>query len=68
MESTYNHKTKQTLDISSTTKITSRKERQKLISEMAYYLAEEREFKGEYQLDDWLKAEAKINHIYGPVN
>jgi len=40
--------------------------RHKMIAEAAYFIAEQREFKGEYQLNDWLEAEAKIIHAYGP--
>lgn len=39
--------------------------RKRLIAEEAYRLAEQREFKGDYQLRDWLESEAKIDHIYG---
>jgi hypothetical protein len=39
--------------------------RKKLIAEIAYQLAEQRGFKGDCQLHDWLEAEAKIDHIYG---
>lgn len=39
--------------------------RMRLIAEAAYQLAEQRGFKGDCQLHDWLEAEAKINHIYG---
>ena len=44
---------------------TSPEEMKKMISEAAYYLAEQREFHGRYQLHDWLEAETKIHHIYG---
>lgn len=40
-------------------------ERNKMIAEAAFYLAEQREFGGGCQLHDWLEAEAKINRIYG---
>jgi len=36
-----------------------------MISEAAYYLAEQRGFEDGYQLHDWLEAKAKIHHIYG---
>jgi hypothetical protein len=36
-----------------------------MISEKAYQLAEQRGFKGDCQLHDWLEAEAKIDRIYG---
>ncbi len=44
----------------------SPEERKQMISETAYYLAEQRGFTGNCQLHDWLEAEEKINHIYGP--
>ena len=46
---------------------TTPEERQQMISETAYYLAEQRNFEGECQLHDWLEAEAKINHTHGPA-
>ena len=39
--------------------------RKKLISEKAYLHAEQRGFKGDYQLFDWLEAEGKVDRIYG---
>jgi hypothetical protein len=39
--------------------------RKRLITEAAHQLAEQRGFKGNCQLHDWLEAEAKIDHIYG---
>jgi len=35
------------------------------ISKAAYFLSEQRCFKGDCQLHDWLEAEAKIHRIYG---
>ena len=37
----------------------------RMISEAAYYLAEQRGFEEGNQLHDWLEAKAKIHHIYG---
>jgi len=39
--------------------------RKKLISEKAYLHAEQRGFKGDCQLYDWLEAESKVDRIYG---
>jgi len=39
--------------------------RQLLIAEEAYRISEQRGFKGECPLHDWLEAEAKVDHIYG---
>lgn len=39
----------------------SPEDRQRMISDAAYYLAEKRAFNGECQLEDWLAAEAEIN-------
>ncbi len=39
--------------------------KKKMIAEAAYYLAEQREFKGEHQIHDWLEAEKKIHRTYG---
>ena len=43
----------------------NREELKSMIAEAAYYIAEHRGFEGNYQLDDWLEAETKIEHIYG---
>jgi len=40
-------------------------ERKRMVSEAAYYLAEQRGFKGGRHLNDWLEAEAEIESIYG---
>jgi hypothetical protein len=37
-----------------------------MISDEAYYLAEQRGFEGGCQLHDWLGAEAKIDHMETP--
>jgi len=47
--------------------VTNPEERQQMIAVAAYYLAEQHNFKRERQLHDWLEAEAKINHAYGPA-
>jgi len=39
----------------------SPQDRQQMVSEAAYYRAEQRAFCGENQLEDWLAAEAEIN-------
>ena len=39
----------------------SEEERYAKIAETAYFLAEQRCFQGDLALDDWLRAEAKIN-------
>ncbi|HKI59629.1 MAG TPA: DUF2934 domain-containing protein [Mariprofundaceae bacterium] len=39
--------------------------RKEMIFESAYRLAEQRDFKGDCQLHDWLEAEARIDRIYG---
>ena len=39
----------------------SPQDRQQMVSEAAYYRAEQRAFCGECQLEDWLAAEAEIN-------
>lgn len=36
-------------------------ERQRLIAEAAYLIAEQRGFQGEKALDDWLQAEAEVD-------
>jgi len=41
------------------------KERKKMISEAAYYVAEQHGFKSGCQLHDWLAAEARIERIFG---
>ncbi len=46
------------------TEITT-EERKEMVSEAAYYLAEQRGFKSGRHLHDWLEAEAKIERIYG---
>ena len=40
-------------------------ERKEMVSEAAYYLAEQRGFKSGGHLHDWLEAEAKIERIHG---
>ena len=40
-------------------------ELKKMISEAAYYLAEQRHFEGECQMHDWFEAEKNIHRIYG---
>lgn len=47
---------------------TSPEELRRMIAEAAYYLAEQRGFEGEYDLHDWLQAEARIERIYGKVD
>ena len=42
----------------------SPEDRRQMISEAAYYRAEQRAFYGECQLEDWLAAEAEINMRY----
>ncbi|MBI1425597.1 MAG: DUF2934 domain-containing protein [Gammaproteobacteria bacterium] len=39
-------------------------ERQRLIAEAAYLIAEQRGFEGEKALDDWLQAEAEVDAQY----
>ena len=39
----------------------SPQDRRQMVSEAAYYRAEQRAFCGECQLEDWLAAEAEIN-------
>lgn len=39
----------------------SPEDRQQMISDAAYFLAEKRAFNGACQLEDWLAAEAEIN-------
>lgn len=39
----------------------SPEDRRRMISDAAYFRAEKRAFSGEYQLEDWLAAEAEIN-------
>jgi len=39
----------------------SAEERQQMIGEAAYFLAEQRKFSPGAELDDWLRAEAQIN-------
>ena len=43
----------------------TRAERDQMIAEAAYYLAERRGFKGGCDLHDWLEAEARIDRIFG---
>lgn len=40
--------------------------KEKVLQE-AYFLAEQRGFAGDYQLHDWLEAEAKVHHRHGKV-
>jgi len=42
--------------------IISAEERQQMIGEAAYFLAEQRKFSPGYELNDWLRAEAQINN------
>ncbi|HKI62329.1 MAG TPA: DUF2934 domain-containing protein [Mariprofundaceae bacterium] len=42
-------------------KIVSGDERQRMIAECAYCIAEQRGFQGGSALDDWLRAEAEVN-------
>ena len=51
--------------ISSTLSFITPEARKKMISEKAYLYAEQRGFKGDCQLSDWLEAEAKVDRIYG---
>ncbi len=44
---------------------TNPEELKKMISEAAYYIAEQRGFEEGCQINDWLEAEAKIHRIYG---
>ncbi|MDT8376981.1 MAG: DUF2934 domain-containing protein [Mariprofundaceae bacterium] len=39
--------------------------RRRMVAEAAYYLAEQRDFRGNCQLHDWLEAEARVERIYG---
>jgi len=41
-------------------------ERQRLIAESAYYLAEQRGFNGDMAMDDWLRAEAEVDTRLNP--
>ena len=41
--------------------------RQQMIAEAAYYLAEHRGFQGDGALQDWLQAEAEIDHRLGEM-
>jgi len=41
-------------------------ERQRLIAESAYYLAEQRGFHGDMAMDDWLRAEAEVDARLNP--
>jgi len=36
-------------------------ERQRVINEMAYLIAEQRHFQGDMAVDDWLQAEAEVD-------
>jgi len=40
-------------------------ERRSLVSEKAYFLAQQRGFNGNCEMSDWLQAEAIIEHMYG---
>jgi len=68
MVRTYNPKKKQTLSAGSTTETISSEDLQKMISDTAYFIAEQRGFEGDYQLHDWLEAKARVEHIYGSVD
>ena len=37
--------------------------RHRMISEVAYYLYQQRGYADGYELDDWLQAEAQIDHV-----
>lgn len=39
-------------------------ERQRLIAEMAYYLAEHRGFGPDHDVDDWLEAESQVDSLW----
>jgi len=39
-------------------------ERQRMIAEAAYLIAEERNFHGDLAFDDWLQAEAEIDALF----
>lgn len=43
----------------------SEEERSQKVREAAYFIAEQRRFKGDCCLSDWLEAVAKIDRIYG---
>lgn len=43
----------------------SAQERQRMISEAAYFIAEQRHFRPGSELDDWLLAEAQIDNDSG---
>ena len=50
---------------SKNTVIITDEQRRQMISEAAYYISEQRGFTDGNAMQDWLEAEAKINHIYG---
>lgn len=43
----------------------SSEERHRMIAEMAYFIAERRGFAAGHAFEDWLQAEAEINHRLG---
>ncbi len=46
---------------SSVTSVCTAEERHRMICEQAYFLAEQRGFRGDAALDDWLQAEAMVD-------
>jgi DUF2934 family protein len=39
----------------------TREERYQMVAEAAYLIAEQRKFRGNEELDDWLRAESEVN-------
>jgi len=54
-----------TIKSTNVTDINHAEELRERISNAAYFLSEQRGFKGEHQLHDWLEAELKMIHKYG---
>ena len=46
----------------------SAEERQGLIAEAAYYIAEQRGFQGDLSMDDWLQAEAEVDAQFAAMH
>ena len=45
--------------------IITNEQRRQMVAEAAYYLSEQRGFAGGDAMQDWLEAEARIDHTYG---
>jgi len=58
--------TKKNSETQSTQSTNTAEERQRLIAESAYYLAEQRGFHGDMATDDWLRAEAEVDARLNP--